>query len=377
MSTAPSPSRDTEPSLATDAVVIRFRWSLLISRIRSTSSPISSTRFTDPTSTPATRTGEPTLKPIALGNRVFTEYRCQKNPLVPVRVKMATAAMARAMLVSTPIFNSDQASDRVRGISQSPGTSNELREKLPNVWVLRPAERVGVTLEDDQAIFEHDEFRFAFLFRRRRHDVYFPVLFAHGHVRGDVECIAQLMRHYDRADVFEVAQLDDFFVHCRRGDWIQPGGRLVVQQDARLERHRPRDGDSPALTAGELRRHFVDVLGQADEAEHLFDALVHLFERHVGLLIQLVADVLAHGERVEQCALLEDHAQVGSYRHHLLFRELVHPLAIHPDDAAVRLEQPRDDLQGGRLAGPAGAQDDLRVALEQRETEVLQHHLVV
>ena len=59
-----------------------------------------------------------------------------------------------------------------------------------------------------------------------------PSAFARGHVRRDVEGVAQLVRHDDRADVLEIAQLDDLVVHRRRGDRIEAGRRLVVQENA-------------------------------------------------------------------------------------------------------------------------------------------------
>ena len=60
-----------------------------------------------------------------------------------------------------------------------------------------------------------------------------------------------------------------------------------------------------------------------------------------------------------------------------LLGELVDALAVHPDDAGVRLQQPGDDLQRGRLPGAAGAENDLRVPRDQREADVLQHDFVV
>ena len=54
--------------------------------------------------------------------------------------------------------------------------------------------------------------------------------------------------------------------------------------------------------------------------EHLLDAAIDLLERHVGLFVELVADVLAHGQRVEQRAFLKDHPEVGAHRHHLAAR---------------------------------------------------------
>ena len=101
---------------------------------------------------------------------------------------------------------------------------------------------------------------------------------------------------------------------------IEAGRRLVVEQDARLGGHRARDRHAAALAARQLRRHPVDELAQADEAEHLGDARVRLVDRPSELLEQLVADVLADGERVEQRPFLEDHPEVGADRHQLRLR---------------------------------------------------------
>ena len=104
------------------------------------------------------------------------------------------------------------------------------------------------------------------------------------------------------------------------------------------------------------------MLAQADEPEHLRDAPVDILERHVRLFVELVADVLANRQRIEQRAFLEDHPEVCAHRHHLGFGQLVDPLTVHPHDAGVRPQQSRDDLERRRLAGAARAQDDLRVA---------------
>ena len=49
------------------------------------------------------------------------------------------------------------------------------------------------------------------------------------------------------------------------------------------------------------------------------------------LLVQLVADVLADGQRVEQRPFLEDHAEVGADRHQLVFRHAIDLLAVDED----------------------------------------------
>src|SRR5207302_6555917 len=81
-------------------------------------------------------------------------------------------------------------------------------EKLLNIFVLRVAERVGVSFEDDEAVAQHDEFRLPLLLRRGGHDVNPAVAIASRHVRRDVKGVAKLMGHDDRADVLEISQLD-------------------------------------------------------------------------------------------------------------------------------------------------------------------------
>ena len=111
--------------------------------------------------------------------------------------------------------------------------------------------------------------------------------------------------------------------------------------------------------------------------EHFLHPRVGLVERPVQLLEQLVADVLAHGQRVEQRPFLEHHAEVGADRHQLVFVHVVDPLAVDEDLAGVRLQQAEHQPQDRRLAGAARAQEDLRVPGLQREADVAQDHLLV
>src|SRR5689334_19016737 len=91
--------------------------------------------------------------------------------------------MISAMIVTRPIFSSDQASDRVLGISvsqlsaisgQLSAVSSQLSvvscrpsaQEFSNVRIGRGAQRVGVALEDDQAVAQHDELRLALLLAR-------------------------------------------------------------------------------------------------------------------------------------------------------------------------------------------------------------------
>ena len=198
------------------------------------------------------------------------------------------AVSASAATAMTPIFSSDQASDRVRGIT---GPCRRIGRRVTTETtcdVRSPssaacAELRGVPFERDPAVLEHDELRLrppclpAALSNAQL------AVCAARRVLGDVERVAQLVRDDDRADALEVAQLDDLLVDGQRRDRIEAGRRLVVEQDARLRGHRPRDRDAPPLPARELRRHAVDELAEPDEAQHFLDPRVDLVERPVSV----------------------------------------------------------------------------------------------
>ena len=150
----------------------------------------------------------------------------------------------------------------------------------------------------------------------------------------DVERVAQLVRHDDRADVLEIAQLDDLVVDRRRRDRIEAGRRLVVEQDLAAwtpsRARSPRGGAArPTAPTASCRCARRGRRSRAPPSTRRSTSV----ERHVGLLVQLVADVLAHGQRVEERAFLEDHAEVGAHRHHLALGQLVDALRRSPSTA--------------------------------------------
>src|SRR5580765_453462 len=254
MSTAPSPSSETEPMVARDWSVILFWTCRFTSNTTSTWSPAKSTSMTLPTSLPATRTGEPGLSPCTFGKSAFREYRCHQKPFPPITRKMVAAATARAAIVITPSLSSDHASERVRGIRES------LRQERLQIGIVGVPQFRGVTLEADEAVLEHDEFGLVGLLRSCRHNLHAAVLTPYGHAVRDVEGVTQLVRHDNRTDALEIPQLDDLVVHRRGGDRIEPGGGLVVQEDPRLECHRTGNRHPPPLSARQIGRHLVDVL---------------------------------------------------------------------------------------------------------------------
>ncbi len=92
---------------------------------------------------------------------------------------------------------------------------------------------------------------------------------------------------------------------------------------------------------------------------------------------ELVADVLAHRQRVEQRTFLEDHAEIGANLHQRVLVHVVDAFAVDEDASLIRFEEAEDQPEDGRLAGTARPQEHLRVAGLEREADVVQDHLLV
>src|SRR3989442_13838245 len=204
MSTAASPSSETDPSAASERSVTRDRISFESCINTSTRSPMNSIPVTDPTSTPATRTGAPSLRPGTLSNTVLSAYRCQKKPPSPLTMTISVAAITRAKTEIRPILSSDQARERVRGID----IPLHLLEELANVRIGLLAQFVRVAFDQDAAVLQHDELGFIQLPVVGGFEPELPVV-ANRLVPGHIERITKLVRHQNRADILEIAQLHD------------------------------------------------------------------------------------------------------------------------------------------------------------------------
>src|SRR5918999_6196620 len=100
--------------------------------------------------------------------------------------------MTSATTAMMPIFSSENFSERVRGIDlilKGPAEAGHYvpsRKKRLNVAVGRAAKLVGRPFENDQAIFQHHEFRLLHLFRAGLLKLYL-VAASDGFLRGDEE----------------------------------------------------------------------------------------------------------------------------------------------------------------------------------------------
>ena len=175
----------------------------------------------------------------------------------------------------------------------------------------------------------------------------------------------------------QVPQLDDLVIHARGIDRVEPGRRIVKEHQARHRRDGTSDRDAAPLPARKRRGHAIDVFAEPDESQHFFDARVHLLSRHVRRLVQPIANILGHGQRVEERILLEQHANVAAHVEQFTLVKVIDPPSIDEDAPRIGTQQPKNQLQHERLAGAAAPQQDPHRSVWHLETQMLENHLLV
>ena len=138
-----------------------------------------------------------------------------------------------------------------------------------------------------------------------------------------------------------------------------------------LHRQRAGDRDPLLLTAGELGRVLVGLVGDADSLEQLLGPRPRrrhgLLPAHLGRAERHVVEDGLVGEQVER---LEDHPDVGPELRQLLALGRQQP-AVEPDLALVDRLEAVDGPAERRLAGARRSDDDHDLAAIDREVDVL------
>ena len=98
---------------------------------------------------------------------------------------------------------------------------------------------------------------------------------------------------------------------------------------------------------------------------------------HVGFLVQPVADVLGDRQRIEQRALLEQHADVAAHAHEIALGHAIDALAIDENRAGVGPKQSENELEHDGLPAAAGAEQDLHASLRDAETDIAKDDVLV
>ncbi len=145
----------------------------------------------------------------------------------------------------------------------------------------------------------------------------------------------------------------------------QAGGRLVEQQQDRVDAQRARDLDDALLAERQASGQLVDLVGEADALDlpcgfrQQFRFVCAIEPQHAGdgagMSAQMRADrdVLQHAHVRHQFDMLERPGDAELC--HLLRRRVVDVLAEHRDGAARRGEHAGDQVEGCALAGAVGA----------------------
>ena len=154
----------------------------------------------------------------------------------------------------------------------------------------------------------------------------------------------------------------DVVVDYRFAVRIERAGRLVEDENARVEDQRARDGEALALAAGKIRRAFVDVCfvaarqtiyeflraRQTRRAHHLVESRVRLCGR----------DILANSS-AEQEVFLQHHAEISPQVRNIVFAD-VH--AVDLDKPFVVRVQTLQQTGDRRFARSRAADDAERPA---------------
>ncbi|MCY1238058.1 hypothetical protein D9M72_507760 [compost metagenome] len=143
-----------------------------------------------------------------------------------------------------------------------------------------------------------------------------------------------------------------FLLHADLCHGVERAERLVEQQDFGLDRQRTSNADALRHAAGELPGIGAFKLLQADELDIASCPVPRLAAREP-LRLQPEADIVEHRQPRQQPRLLEDHRAVGADA----FRQL----AVDQHLSGIRILEPCQNPQQGRLAGTAGADDRERL----------------
>ena len=164
-------------------------------------------------------------------------------------------------------------------------------------------------------------------------------------------------------------------VEIAGGDRIEARGRLVEEHDLGIERERARQRHALGHAAGQLGGKLVAVVRRQPDHLELGDGdLVHQPLRQVEILAHRKLDVLPHGERGEQRALLEQDAPAPRAMAPRRRVALIEIDAHHLDRAALPLGHQADDgAHQHRLAAARSADETEDLAAPDVEIEMVEH----
>src|SRR5690606_2730985 len=204
---------------------------------------------------------------------------------------------------------------------------------------------------------------------RRRADLHQPPLPQHPDPVAEGERLLVVVGDVEGGRAGQLAELLELGAHGRAQLGVQVRQRLVEQVDLRGPHQHAAERGALALPVGQLPREALEQVVDAERGRDLPDALGLLLRRPgaVAARPQRGGEVLLHRLlRVERVALERhrDAAVVGLDPGHVPARDAHLALDL--------VDEPRDALERGRLAGAGRAEDHEELAVGQLEVDPVQ-----
>ena len=162
--------------------------------------------------------------------------------------------------------------------------------------------------------------------------------------------------------------------HLRLNGNIQRGNRLIRNDETRARDQGAGDGDALTLTAGELMRIAVELLGRnADRAGNPQHALVQLILRELEVRNQRLLQQLANGHaRIQRgIRILKDQLHVAAFLAHGFRVERAEVFTLEVDFAFRRLNQAQNGSAGCGFAAAGFADQAERFFFVNRQGDIL------
>ncbi len=193
----------------------------------------------------------------------------------------------------------------------------------------------------------------------------------HGDALAQPEHLRQPVRHVEQRRSLLPQPAEDAEQVIRFGVG-QCGGGFIENQNAALERQRPRDLEKLAMRRRQRLGERLGIDRQMQLIEQFAGACVHLAIAEAAERAELAAgeDVGADAEIGKRQHLLVDHPDAAPDR--VVRRVQIEPLVVPVDSAGVGAHQPGKNLQQGGLAGAVLADDRVRRALGDIEADAVE-----
>src|SRR5262249_55068394 len=130
-------------------------------------------------------------------------------------------------------------------------------------------------------------------------------------VVGNGENAGQLVRDDDEGGAEGVTKLQDEFIQVARADRVETGGRLVEEQNVRVQREGAGQPGALAHAARNLRRIVVLKAFQTDEGQLKPGDGANFVRRKISVFTEHQPDVLRESHRAPQRPALEQHAEAA------------------------------------------------------------------